>query len=91
MKYYIENASKMMMRVYEEEKESYFKNRLDHQLKIIEERMKEGYRSVRWVFEPNYYNSRNELHNSWRLEFEQTAKKLFTEAGYTINGSMIYW
>ena len=87
---YIPEADTLQAKCLEEEKEGFLKNRLAFQLKIIEERMRDGYNSTRWIFaERDAYTS--DIKNSWLREFDAVLSEMFEEKGYIIVDGIIRW
>ena len=87
---YIPEANTLKAKSLAEEKEQFLKSRLAFQLKIIEERMRGGYNSARWIFaEKDAYT--NDLKNAWLREFDAVLSEMFEEKGYIIVDGIIQW
>lgn len=87
---YIPEANTLKAKSLAEEKEQFLKNRLAYQLKIIEERMRDGYNSARWIFaERDAYT--NDLKNAWLREFDVVLAEMFEEKGYIFVDGIIQW
>lgn len=71
-------------------KEEKFDTMVKIQENFIKENMKEGRKSVIWIFsDKEYYH--NDLERTWFNEFENKARLLFEEQGFKINGILINW
>ena len=90
MVFEIENAKEMQNRILEAERETYIKNRFDHQMKLITQAMAEGKNCIVWRL-GNEAESTIKIHNLWSKQLDGIFRKQFEDAGYTIQGMMIYW
>lgn len=86
----IKNVNKTEANIHKEIKEEKFSKLVSIQEDFIKEAMKEGRKSVVWIFNnAEYYH--NALERSWFEEFKNEAKRIFEKAEYRVNGVLICW
>jgi len=67
-----------------------FAEMVNIQERFIKENMKQGKRSVLFIFSDiEYFHSKTE--KTWFNTFKQEAKELFKKQGFNINGVLISW
>ena len=86
----IPDAKEFSERVLLEEKESLLNNRLEYQLKVIEDKMREGAVTARWIFS-DIEPYREPIRNAWMREFDSVLADMFEEKGYIVAGGIISW
>jgi len=73
-----------------EQRNKKFEEMLSIQESFIAKQMKEGKRSVIWIFSDKEYYL-NELEKSWYYPFEMDAREIFENNGFKITGIVIRW
>ena len=86
----LQNAQEMQNGILAKKKEEFIEGRFNHQKRVIRECMEEGKHSCTW-FASDKISYTVPILNEWSKELDGIFRPIFEDAGYTIEGSIIYW